>query len=138
GLLGTEGGEALEGSLDNLDELYRAGYRILGIAHYWDSLLGGSSSGEHKPGLTALGARFVARMEQLGMVVDVAHASERATFDVLRIATRPVLATHVGVRAVCPYSRNLSDELIDRIAANGGVIGVGFFPEVTCSDDLAG
>jgi len=136
GVLGIEGAEPLEGSVGNLDSLFAAGYRVMGLAHYWDSAMSGSSSGVQKPGLTAEGRRAVGRMEQLGMTVDVAHASERATLDVLDMARRPILASHVGVRSICAHSRNLSDAVIDRIAANGGVIGIGFFPEVTCGRGL--
>ena len=137
GLLGIEGSEPLEGSVANLAALFDAGFRVMGLAHYWDSDIGGSSSGERQSGLTATGTRLVREMEARGMTVDLAHASEQAAFDALRIATHPVLATHVGVRALCPHSRNLSDDLIRAIAANDGVIGIGFFPEVTCGTETA-
>ena len=135
-VLGIEGAEPLEGDAGALDSLFDAGYRVMGVAHYWDSAIGGSSSGSRKTGLTDEGRRAVDRMEALGITVDLAHASEQAARDILDRAHKPVLATHVGLRTICPHSRNLSDELIDRIAANGGVIGVGFFPEVTCGDTV--
>jgi microsomal dipeptidase-like Zn-dependent dipeptidase len=78
---------------------------------------------------------MVERMEARGMVVDVAHASAATIDDVLRIATRPVVASHSGVNGTCESIRNLSDDQVRGIAATGGVIGIGFWPAAVCGDD---
>jgi len=137
-VLGIEGAHPTEWNVANLDVLCDAGYRLIELAHYTDTPLAGSSSGMAQGGLTDLGREFVRRMEELGITVDVAHASSRAIHDVLDIATRPVFASHVGVRSTCDRTRNLDDTIVDRIADNGGVIGIGFFPDVICEPNLSG
>ena len=76
-------------------------------------------------------------MESLGILVDLAHASPRAVDDVLAIARRPVVVTHTGVKGTCPGPRNLSDDQIRRIAATGGVIGIGYWDAAVCGIDPA-
>lgn len=137
GFLGIEGAHALEGDAANLAVLHEAGVRMVGLAHFHDNQVAGSAHGTEKGGLTPLGREVVARSEELGMVIDLAHASGRTIDDVLAVATRPVLVSHTGVRGTCPGRRNLSDEHVDGIAATGGVIGIGFWPEAVCGDDVA-
>jgi len=132
GLLGIEGAHALEGELANLDVLFDAGFRLVGLAHFHDNEVAGSAHGVVRTGLTALGRQVVERMEQLGMIVDLAHASPATIDDVVAIATKPVLASHTGVRAICDSARNLADDQLERIAATGGLIGVSFFRAATC------
>jgi microsomal dipeptidase-like Zn-dependent dipeptidase len=83
--------------------------------------------------LTRLGRTVVRRCEELGVLVDVAHCSDRSFADVLGTATRPVLSTHTGFRRFAPFERNLSDEQAREIARTGGLIGV-----ITWSDLLGG
>src|SRR5256885_1379906 len=78
-------------------------------------------------GLTPLGRQAVHRMEALGMIVDVAHASHAAVADVLAMATRPVVSSHGGVQATCKVNRNLTDDEVGGIAKTGGVVGIGFW-----------
>ncbi len=133
GLLATEGLQVLEGRLDNLDTLYRAGFRMVGLAHFFDNEVAASAHGVSHGGLTPLGQQVVRRAERLGMLVDVAHASPRTIDDVLAIATKPVMVSHTGVQATCPGPRNLSDDQLRRIAATGGVIGIGFWNGAVCT-----
>ena len=107
GLLAIEGLHALEGDFGNIDAFYEAGYRMMAPTHLFDNDLGGSSTGVTRDGLTELGRQAVRRMEALGIVVDLAHASEEAAIDVLDIATRPVVVSHTGVQATCETQRNL-------------------------------
>ncbi len=137
GLLAIEGAQSLEGDLQNLDALYAAGFRMLGLVHFFDNAVGGSVHGEHKGGLTDFGRAVVQRAEQLGMLIDVAHASAALMDDVIAAATRPVLSSHGGVRGTCDNHRSLSDGQARAIAASGGVIGIGFWPRATCGDDVA-
>jgi microsomal dipeptidase-like Zn-dependent dipeptidase len=135
--LGIEGAHALGSSVDNLDVMYDAGYRMIAPTHFFDNLLGGSAHGMNKFGLSEFGAEVVRRMEQKGMLVDLAHASPKMIDDVLDMATRPVVVSHTGVKGTCDSIRNLSDEHLLRIKANGGVVGIGFWDSATCGDDAA-
>jgi microsomal dipeptidase-like Zn-dependent dipeptidase len=134
-VLAIEGGQALEGELANLERLYAAGYRMLGLVHFLDNQIGGSAHGVAKGGLTEFGARVVQRMEALGMAVDLAHASESLMRDVARVATRPLVVSHTGVRGTCDNTRNLSDEMLNLVASTGGLIGIGFWSTAVCGDD---
>ena len=133
GMLSVEGLHDLEGNIANLDVLYAAGFRMAGLTHFFDNDIAGSMHGLAKGGLTPLGRQVVSRMEKLGMIVDVAHASHAAVADVLAMATRPVVFSHGGVLATCKVNRNLTDEEIIGIARTGGVIGIGFWQGAICS-----
>jgi membrane dipeptidase len=133
GMLSVEGLHDIEGNIANLDVLYDAGFRMAGLAHFFDNDIAGSMHGRKKGGLTALGREVVQRMEKLGMVVDVAHASHATVADVLAMATRPVVSSHGGVQATCKVNRNLNDDEIKGIAKTGGVIGIGYWEGAVCS-----
>ncbi|MFV0386247.1 dipeptidase [Paracoccus sp. (in: a-proteobacteria)] len=140
-ILGAEGGHALEGDLANLDVLYDAGFRLMGLTHFFDNELGGSLHGAGDGrGLTDFGRQVVARMMDKGMVIDLAHASPQMVRDVLAIqGTRPILS-HTGIHGHCAVHRNLDDDLMRQIAAKGGVIGIGFWSHFVCGktpDDIA-
>lgn len=137
GMLSIEGLQDLEGKLANLDVLYRAGFRMAGLAHFFDNEVAGSMHGEAKGGLTPLGRQVVRRMEALGMVVDVAHSSHATIAEVLAMAQRPVVASHGGVQATCKVNRNLTDDEIRGIARTGGVIGIGYWDAAICSTQPA-
>ncbi len=135
GLLAIEGAHALEGSPDNLDELYDAGFRMIGLAHFFDNEFAGSAHGVAKGGLTEKGRQLLQRMEAKGMIVDLAHASPRTIDDVLALATRPVVVSHSGVRGTCDNPRNLTDSQLRAIAKNGGVVGIGYWSVAICGSD---
>lgn len=139
GLLSLEGAHALEGKLENLDRLYSLGFRIIGFAHFFDNALGGSAHGIDKGGITEFGKQVLQRMHELEMFVDISHASPALVQDIVTLSKRPILATHTGIQSVCPStSRNLSDQQIKQIAASGGMIGIGFWPVVTCGKSITG
>ncbi|MBV6639471.1 MAG: dipeptidase [Cyclobacteriaceae bacterium] len=127
GFLGIEGAHCLVGNLENLDKLYAEGVRMIGPTHFFDNELGGSAHGITKGGLSDFGHQVIDRMDELGMIIDVAHAAPAMIDDILKQTTRPILVSHTGVRGTKDNIRNLSDDHIRRIAANGGLIGVGFF-----------
>jgi microsomal dipeptidase-like Zn-dependent dipeptidase len=131
-LLAVEGLHALEGEIGHLDTLIAAGYRMMSPTHLHDNALGGSSTGLAKGGLTDFGRHVVRRMEDRQVIIDLAHASDTVIRDVLALTERPVVVSHTGVRATCPSPRNLSDAQIRAIAAQGGVIGVGFWERAVC------
>ena len=135
GLLAIEGAHALDADPANVEVVADAGFRMMSPTHFFDNAFGGSAHGVEKGGLTAAGHEMIRRMEARSMVVDVAHASAATIDDVLAVATRPVVASHTGVRGVADNARNLSDEHLRGIAATGGLIGIGSWPTATGGDD---
>ena len=131
-LLSVEGLHNLEGKPENLDKLYAAGFRMAGFAHFFDNELAGSLHGVKKGGLTPLGRSVMGRMEELGMIVDIAHCSHQCVAEILATARRPVVSSHGGVQAVCKVNRNLSDDEIKGVAKTGGVIGIGYWDAAVC------
>ncbi len=138
GLLATEGGHPLEGDIANIDKLYGAGYRMIGLHHFFDNDLGGSLHGVSGEGLTDFGREVVREAEARGIIIDVAHSSPNAVADVLDMATRPIVVSHTGVRGACDSVRNLSDEMMKRIADAGGLIGIGYWDGAVCDNSPAG
>jgi membrane dipeptidase len=136
-LLAIEGAHALGEDLGALDTIEAAGFRMVGLAHFFDNAVAGSAHGVEKGGLTVLGRELVAELEARSMIVDVAHASAATIDDVLAIARRPVIASHTGVRGVADNARNLPDEQLRGIAATGGIVGIGFWPTACGGDDAA-
>lgn len=135
GLLAIEGAQALDGDPANVDALYQAGYRMMSPSHFFDTEMGGSAHGELKGGLTEKGVEMIHRMEAGRMVLDLAHASGQTIDDALKIATRPVVVSHTGVKGTCNNNRNLSDAQLRAIAAKGGLIGIGFWETAVCGND---
>ncbi|WP_295627208.1 dipeptidase [uncultured Corynebacterium sp.] len=131
-LFALEGLHNLEGDPANLKKLYDAGARMAGFTHFFDNEVGGSMHGVDRGGLTDLGRDMFAQMQDLGMVVDLAHSSPAAIDEMLAMADGPVVNSHGGVRATCDVNRNLSDEQIRGIAETGGVIGVGYWEDAVC------
>lgn len=134
-LIGVEGAHALSGDLANLDLLFDAGVRMMAPTHFFDTEIGGSAHGVSRAGLSALGREWVQKMEAKRMVIDLAHASAATIDDVLKMATRPVVISHTGVRGTCDNQRNLSDAQLVAIAANGGIVGIGVWETAVCGDD---
>jgi membrane dipeptidase len=126
-VLSIEGAHALDRDPANVDIVADAGIRMISPSHFFDTAFGGSAHGLEQGGLTEMGREMVRRMEARGVILDVAHASARTIDDALTMATRPVVASHTGVRGVCDNARNLSDEHLDGIAATGGLVGIGFW-----------
>jgi microsomal dipeptidase-like Zn-dependent dipeptidase len=134
-VLGIEGAHALDDDLGNLDRLYEAGFRMVGLTHFFDNAFGGSAHGVAQGGLTSNGRALVGMLESRRMIVDVAHASHQTIKDVLAMAHRPVVASHTGVRGTCDNARNLTDDEIKGIAATGGVVGIGYWDTAVCGTD---
>jgi microsomal dipeptidase-like Zn-dependent dipeptidase len=132
GVLGIEGAHPLEGDLDNLDRLYADGYRLVGLQHFFDNELGGSLHGQSGEGLTPFGRAVVEAAEARSMMIDVAHSSPAVVEDVLAMASRPVIVSHTGIASLCPSHRNVPDDLIEKIVARGGLIGIGFWDDAIC------
>lgn len=137
GLLAIEGAHPLEGRLENVQRLYEAGYRMMGITHFFDNELGGSLHGLSGGGLTDFGREAVREMERLGVIIDLAHASPAVVRDTLDIATRPVVVSHTGIHGACDSPRNLEDALMKRIAKAGGLVGIGYWEGAACGTSPA-
>lgn len=127
GFLGIEGAHCLEGDIKNLDRLYKEGVRMVGPTHFFDNELGGSAHGESEEGLSEFGRQVIERMNQLGIIIDIAHASPQMVDDILEITTEPILTSHTGVKGTMDNARNLSDDHVLSIAKGGGLIGVAYF-----------
>jgi membrane dipeptidase len=133
GLLGIEGCHCLEGNLENVKGLYDAGYRMISLHYFFfDNELGGSLHGTNREGLNQFGRQVVGELERLEIIIDVAHSSPEVVDDVLKITKRPVVVSHTGVYGTCQSKRNLSDEQMQRIAAKGGLICIGYWNGAVC------
>ncbi|MCE9600669.1 MAG: membrane dipeptidase [Gemmatimonadetes bacterium] len=132
GILNTEGLQAIEGRIENIDTLFAHGFRMAGLAHFFDNEVAGSAHGEAKGGLTPLGRDVLRRMEDKGMLVDLAHSSPAAFAEALALAMKPVVVSHGGVQATCAGPRNLTDDQLRALAANGALIGIGFWDGAIC------
>jgi microsomal dipeptidase-like Zn-dependent dipeptidase len=131
-LLGIEGAHALEGSIENVDGLYEAGFRMVSLHHFFDNRLGGSLHGQSDQGLTDFGRAVVRRLERHRMIVDVSHSSPAVVDEVLAMASRPVVVSHTGLKGACETPRNLSDAQMKRITEAGGIVAVGYWDAAAC------
>jgi len=132
GFLGVEGAHALDGKLENIDVLYKAGVRMMSPTHFFDNKLGGSAHGISKAGLTDFGKNVIRKMQEKNMIVDVAHASPKIIDDILAMTTKPIVSSHTGVKGTCNNVRNLSDKYIKGIAKTGGLISIALFKKAVC------
>ena len=138
GILGIEGSHPLEGDIDNLQRLQDAGYRLIALQHFFDNALGGSLHGTSNTGLTAFGREVVTAVVERGLILDIAHSSPQVARDVLAMTDIPIIVSHTGLHGHCATKRNYPDDLMQEIAATGGVIGMGYWLEVTCDDTPTG
>lgn len=133
-----EGAHPLEGDVDNLDRLQAQGLQFVGLTHFFDNEVGGSLHGISGEGLTDFGRSVIARADQLGMTIDIAHASPQMVRDVLALTSRPVILSHGGFKGHCDSARNLDDKLMLQVAEAGGIIGVGYWDATACDYSPAG
>ena len=133
-MMGVEGGHMIEDNLDNLDSLFKRGVRYMTLT--WNNSTSWATSAMDETnksfvvspyGLTDFGKKVVQRMNEQGMIVDISHTGEQTVKDVLALTSKPVIASHSSVYALCPVFRNLKDDQIRAIAKNKGVIQVNFY-----------
>jgi microsomal dipeptidase-like Zn-dependent dipeptidase len=136
GILLSEGAHPLEGKLSNIPVMYKAGFRVLGLTHFFDNDVGGSLHGESQGGLTAFGKQVVPAAEKQGMIIDVAHASEAVVRDTVAISKNPIILSHTGVKGYCDTPRNVSDATLKLIADHGGLIGIGYWDAAVCKPTM--
>lgn len=128
-LMGIEGGYAIEDSLYALRNFYRLGIRYMTLTHNVTHAWADAHNGEKKHnGLSPFGEEVVKEMNRLGMLVDISHVSVDVMNDVLDITKAPVIASHSSARGISNHTRNVPDEVLTRVAKNGGVIMINFYP----------
>ena len=125
--IGMENGFPLAKDITRVEEFYNKGVRYITLCHSYHNDICDSSS-DSKPaehnGVSEFGKQVIAEMNRLGMMVDVSHASDKSFFDVVELSKAPVIASHSSVRAVAKHDRNMTDEMIQKLAAKGGVIQI--------------
>ncbi len=143
-LLSVEEGGVCQGDITLLKILYRLGVRMLTLTWNYENELGYPHD-YHKIddddvsyGLKETGIEFVEEMERLGMLIDVSHLSDEGFYDVLRYTKKPFIASHSNARSICGHSRNMTDDMIRKLAERGGVMGLNFYGPFTCNPDQNG
>ncbi len=127
-LLGLEGGHIIQNDLRALNTFHRLGIRYMTLTHTANTEWADSSGGKPRwNGLNDRGREVVGRMNQLGMMVDISHVSDKTFDDVLAATRAPVIASHSSCRALCDAPRNMTDNMIRALAKNGGVMQVNFY-----------
>lgn len=127
--LGMENGSPIESNLDNLREYYQQGIRYITLSHYKSNHICDSANDPERKwnGLSPFGEEVVKEMNRLGIMIDVSHISDSTFYDVMRLSTAPVIASHSCCRFFTPgFERNISDEMILELAKNGGVVQIAF------------
>ncbi|MFA5405019.1 MAG: dipeptidase [Ignavibacteria bacterium] len=131
GLMSIEGGNPVENDLDRINEFYKQGVRYIGLTWNNSNKIGTSAKDESgkniKGGLTEYGYEVIKRMDEVGMMIDVSHAGEQTFWDVLKTTKNPIIASHSNCYSLCGHYRNLTDEQINAIGENDGIIMMNFY-----------
>ena len=136
-MLTIEGGSGIMGSAEILEEFYNIGVRIFGMTWLSNDLAKSNrvfDDGEEDTGLTDVGRAIVQKGNELGMIFDVSHISDNSFRQLAELSRKPVIATHSNFRALCPHSRNLTDDMAKAIARRGGMIGLNLCPAFVHTD----
>ncbi len=139
-VVGVEGGHAIGSNMESLLQLYRNDVRCITIT--WNNTNEIADSCEGGPkwgGLSSFGREVIHEMNKAGMVIDCSHSSDDTFFDILKESSNPVLISHSCMRAICDVPRNVTDEMLEALGENGGVIGINYFPaflEQECSERI--
>ncbi len=138
-LLTLEEGGILEGKIENLEEFYQLGVRLITLTWNYPNEIGTPNIlywdkekhilAENQSGLTKFGFECIQRMSELHMIIDLSHASDQVAKDILDSSAQGIVASHSNARKLTPHPRNLSDELIQKIADKNGLIGINFFDQ---------
>lgn len=132
-IIGIEGGNMIEASTINLEKLYQRGARYLTLTWNYNlpwvtaAAVEDNKDAKGQMGLTKEGVKIIRKMNKLGMMVDLSHASKRTFYDVMKISKKPVLVSHSNAATLTPHSRNLDDDQLQALKKNKGVIGVNFY-----------
>lgn len=136
--IGMENGFPLAKDLSRVEEFYNRGVRYITLCHSYHNDVCDSSSdakpAEHN-GVSDFGKQVIAEMNRLGMMVDLSHASDKSFFDAIELSKAPIIASHSSVRAIAQHNRNMTDEMIKKLAAKGGVIQICILDEYIKNPD---
>ena len=130
-ILAMEDGVEVHGDMSRLDHFYDLGVRCLTLTHNYENCFGYPHSKDPvamRKGLTEFGKEAVKHMQDIGMIVDVSHASDGVFYDVCKIARLPFVATHSNCRSISDVTRNMTDDMIRELHRHGGVMGINFLP----------
>lgn len=128
--LTMEDGRHVQGKLENIRRFYEDGVRLITLTWNYENCFGAPNAREYsamQKGLTAFGKEAVGYMNELGMLIDVSHLSDGGFYDVAELSKKPFVASHSNMRALCPHPRNLTDDMLKKLADGGGVAGVNFY-----------
>lgn len=138
-MLGLENASPIGTDIARFEWFREQGIRYITLCHNADNLVCDSAAGSGtNNGLSSFGKQLVRRMNETGVIVDCAHISDKSFYDVISLSTKPVVSTHSCCRALAGHRRNMTDDMIKALAANGGVIQINFYPvflQDGCSDD---
>lgn len=136
-LLTFEDGRAIDGNMENLKKYHDMGFRLISLTWNAENCFGAPNSKDTTimaKGLTDFGKEAIPYMNELGMIIDVSHLSDGGFDDVCALSKKPFVASHSNCRALSPHQRNLTDDMIRKLADKGGVAGINFGPEFLNED----
>lgn len=138
-VLSIEGGEALQGDLSALRMFYKLGVRSIGLTwNHRNEIADGVGDEESGGGLTGFGRSLINEMNELGMLIDLSHITEKGFWDVMEITKSPLIVSHSNAKKICNHKRNLTDRQIEAVKKNNGVIGINLYPYFLNNTDRAG
>lgn len=126
-MLSIENGSAIYGDLNKIDELYNKGIRLMSVTWNYDNELGCGASTIQDTGLTELGKKYIKKLNDKKIIIDVSHCSQKSFYDVIKNTNSPVVASHSCVKELCNHERNLNINQIKQIAKLKGIIGICFY-----------
>lgn len=137
--LTIEDGFAAFGKMERLEKFYDLGVRLISLTWNFENCFGFPNSKDPeimKKGLTDFGKEAVAYMNEKGMIIDVSHLSDGGFYDVANLTKTPFVASHSNCRAICPHTRNLTDDMIRILGEKGGMAGINYGPDFLNKDPL--
>ncbi len=150
-ILTIEEGGVVQNSLEKLEEFYELGVRMICLNWNFENGIGHPNYGlilpSGKPdftvpntenGLTEFGFEMIKRMNELGMIIDVSHLSDKGFYDCISVSKYPIIASHSNSRVCCNHVRNLTDDMIIKLNENGGIMGMNYCPQFLNNDDEIG
>jgi membrane dipeptidase len=137
-LIGMEGGHSINSSLATLRQMYALGARYMTLTHNRNTPWADAATDKPtRHGLTPFGEAVVHEMNRLGMLVDLSHVSPETMAAALRVSKAPVIFSHSSARALCDHPRNVPDDILRQVTANGGIVMVNFYPGFVAPDACA-
>lgn len=132
--IGLEGLKSIGEDIELIDEFYQFGVRHMGLTWNEQNALATGISGDTLRGITKLGKKAIYKIQEKGIILDVSHLNDKSFWDLVKIATGPIVATHSNCRELCDNPRNLTDEQLKEIANTGGIVGLNAFNQFVSKD----